>query len=996
MGTRRWPWNGRRAPGQRVWAFRGAYVLQAGQDIHVHQVVDRRRPLRRGDLVRRRLPATLRQTPRAPLRGRADDLAFVRDTVASGNHVVVTGPKGSGKTLLLQHAVNTGALSGRLLGDDVGAVWLAKGFRTAAHAIRELVQECFEVADDAVVDAGLARKELGRVRALVVLDGVDLPPEEARLLLAAMPRSVFVLSSRRDDLWVAGRRRPLGGLPFEDALAMARDELGDVVDAEQVESDWRACGGNPLDVLERAAVRDSARRVGAVPEGVSSAEAVEQAVAIVLGSLTDEAREALRPLVALGDVRWGASLLTAVCEVPESEGAAVLARTRLAHREDGRYRVSDVVTRFDGTGLVPLVARLAEWAAGAGPAAVAAELDVVRRALERALDTEQHEAALALARTASVALAWTRHWGALAVVLGLGVRAAIGAGSVREEVSFRYALAVCQLNDGNSRQAAEVLAGALSLSRDDQDQRLAARVRELNAEIGHLSARSSLSAADAVAARVAEVGSTAVASAKAVRDACVNVLASTPGGAQLLRLVQENPAVVRGVVSIAAVAGLVLATMSASGSREEATAMPPTTTLAGPPPPGRTGVAPGPTTTAPDGTTPTAPVPVPPNATTPGGRVTEDGQPATDDPGHPGDPRTTTTTTPRIEVTAATWGHVRVWSVDAAIGTTRPLSGPTVPDNNEANWTYGPWEMTTPAAGYPTATHVAVGRQRIRLPAVGAPGGSVKVTAQDYAAWGGKVGYQPGVSCQPSTWFQDGADEVVDVVCFDRAGNPADVPFFVRYVAGSASSRRGFVFDDQPTAPTFVPDRRHGVNAGAVTRTGVGRYTADFPGSAGGAVEVTAVGPAPRHCGVVGRRGRLADLACTAPDGSPVDTAFTAASTVEHNLLDDPRKPVGDYLVAEDSPSAPAPAITTRWASGNAPMTLERTATGKYKAHFANGYIRSTAHVTASGVGTHCSITQLNDYSYANDASIWLACFDAAGALTNTGFTLVYTSTRIY
>ncbi|TQM79127.1 hypothetical protein FHX81_1422 [Saccharothrix saharensis] len=885
-----------------------------------------------------------------------------------------------------------------MLGDDVGVVWLSEGFRTAAHAIRELVQACFEVEDDSVVDAGLAREELGRVRALVVLDGVDLPPEEARLLLAAMPRSVFVLSSRRDDLWVAGRRRPLGGLPLEDALAMARDELGDDVDAAEVESDWRACGGNPLDIVERAAVRDSARRVGAVPEGASSAEVVEQAVAIVLGSLTDDAREALRPLVALGDVRWGASLLTAACGVPEGRGAAVLARTRLAHREDGRYRVSDVVTRFAGAELVPLVARLAEWAASAEPAAVAGELDVVERALARALDAEQHESALALARTASVALARTRHWGALAVVLTLGLRAAIGAGSVREEVSFRYALAVCRLNDGSSRQAAELLAGALSLGGDDQDQRLAARVRELNAEIGHLSARSSPSTADLVVARVAELGGTAVASAKAVRDACATVLAGTPGGTQLLKLAQENPAVVRGVVSIAAVTGLVLATMSASGSREEATAMPPTTTVTGPPSSGRTGVAPGPTTTAPGGTAPTAsvtapaPAPARTNATTPGG-VTEDGQPGTGEVGRPADPGSAPT--PRVEV-AATWGHARVWPVDGAVGTTRVLSGPAVPNHNEANWTYGPWEMTTPAAGYPTATHLEIGKQRIRLPAVGAPGGSVKVTAQDYAAWGGKVGYQPGVSCQPSTWFQDGADEVVDVVCFDRAGNPDDVPFFLRYVAGSASSRRGFVFDDQPTAPTFVPDWRHGVNAGAVTRTGVGRYTADFPGSVGGAVEVTAVGPVARHCAVVGRRGQLADLACTAPDGSPADTAFTAAFTVRHNLLDDPRKPVGDYLVAEDSPSAPAPAITTRWASGNAPMTLERTATGRYKAHFANGYIRSTMHVTASGAGHHCAITQLNDYSFANDTSIWIACFDPAGALVNSGFTLIYTSTRIY
>ncbi|MEV1115450.1 hypothetical protein AB0I91_10305 [Actinosynnema sp. NPDC049800] len=994
MGTRRWPGIGRRVPGQRALAFGAAQVLQAGRDIHVHQVVDRRPVLRRGDLVRRALPATVEQTPRSPLRGREDDLAFLRDTVAAGSHVVVTGPRGSGKTLLLQHAANTGALSGRVLGSDVGVVWSTGRFRTAAHAVRELLHECFEVDADAVVPDDLARRALGDVRALVVLDGVDLPPDEALLLLSAMPRSVFVLTSRRDDLWVAGRRRPLGGLSFDDALLMARDELGDQVDADEVAEDWRACDGNPLDVIERAAVRDSARRLGTVPEGVSSAEALAQGVAVVLDSLTDQADRALRTLAALGDVRWGVGLLTAVCGVPEAEGAALLARKRLAHVEDGGYRVSGVVPPFAGADLVPLVERVAEWVAGARPAAVAGEIHVVERALERTLDAELHETALALARTASAALAWTRHWGALAIVLGLGLRAAVGAGSVRDELSFRYALAVCRLNDGHTRQAAELLAGAVSLIGDDQDERLASRVRELDGEVQHLSARQPLSTVDALLARIAEAGGTVAASAKAARDACVGVLTSTPGGVQLARLVQENPAVVRGVVSMVAVAGLVLATMSASGSRDQATAMPPTAAVVGQPP--GTNVTDGPTTTAPDGPV-TAPAPT--NGTTPGG-VPEDREgPGGHDTGRPGYPTTktetgTTTTTTRPTI-PATWGHVRVWPVDGAVGTTRWLSGP-VPDNDEANWTYGPWEMTKPAVGHPTATHVAVGRQRIRLPAVGAPGGSVKVTTQDFAAWGGSVGYRPGVSCQPAGWFQDGADEVVDVVCFDRAGNPDDVPFFVRYLAGSASARRGFVFDDQPTAATFVPDWRHGVNAGAVTRTGVGRYTAEFPGSSGGAVEVTAVGPALRHCAVVGRRGHLADLACTAPDGSPADTAFTAAFTVEGNLLDDPRKPVGDYLVAEDSPTSGAPVITTRWASGNAPMTLDRLSTGKYKAYFTNGHIRSTVHVTAHGRGNHCSVMQLNDYSRADETHVWIACFDSAGALTNTGFTLIYTSTRIY
>ncbi|PSL56189.1 hypothetical protein B0I31_104480 [Saccharothrix carnea] len=995
MGTRRRPGGGREALGQVAVAAGAAQVIQVGRDLHVHQSIDRRldapRPvLRPDDLVRRPLPATLARTLRSPVRGRADDLAFVRDSVAAGRHVVVTGPKGAGKTLLLQHAANTGALS---VGDDVGLLWPARVARSVADVLGDLVHECYELDAGTVVPEGLARRLLADVRAVVVLDGVDLPPDDARLVVSALPRSVFVLTSRRDDLWVVGRQRVLGGLPLADTLAMVRDEVGEP-DVAAVESDWDACDGNPLDVLERAVLRDSARGLGVVPEGLPGAEALAQVVPIVLDSLTGRAREALRPLVALGDVWWGAELLSAVCGVPEEHGADKLARKRLAHREGDRFRVGDVVAGFAppfaDDDLPSLVDRVTEWVSVAEPDAIADELDVVERALKRTLAAELPETALALARAASAGLVWSRHWGALAIVLGLGLRAAIGAGSVRDELSFRYALAVCRLNDGNTRQAAEVLAGAVGLAGDDGDERLAVRLRELDAEVRHLSARQPLSTVDAILARVAELGGTAAASAKAVRDACATALTSTPVG----RLVQENPGVVRGVVSLAAVAGLVLTTMSASGSREEATAVPPTTSVTGQPP-GAAGTVPDPTTTtAPDGPALTGP-PAPTNGTTPRDVPGERRQPGTTDTDRTGTPPTTTIS-PDPPVPAATWGHVRVQYVETPIGTTRALSGPTVPNNDEANWTYGPWEMTNPAIGYPTATHIGVGRQRVRLPGVGAPGGSVKVTTFDYAAWYDGVGYRPGVSCQPSTWFQDGADEVVDVLCFDRAGNPDDVPFFLRYVAGSASGARGFVHDDQPTAATFTPDWRHGANAGVVTRTGVGRYTADFPGSAGGVVEVTAVGPVPRHCAVVGRRGQLADFACTAPGGSPADTAFTAAFTVRHNLLDDPRKPVGAYLVAEDSPTTGAPVTTTRWASGNAPMTLEQLSTGKYRVHLTNGYIRSTAHVTAAGHGNHCSVMLLNDYSRANDASVWIACFDPAGALVDTGFTLIYTSTRIY
>ncbi|WP_158851774.1 hypothetical protein [Saccharothrix deserti] len=492
-----------------------ARIFQAGRDLHIYDAVDQRREvqrrvLARSEFVRRDLPLNLEHTLRAPIRGREDDLSFLRDNVAAGRHVVLAGPRGIGKTLLLQHAANTGTLSARVVADDARLVWLDRVPLCAEDIVQELVHTCYELDPDTVVPDSLARRMLGEVRALVVLDGVDLPPDEARVVISAMPRSVFVLSSRRDDLWVVAKQRSLGGLRLDDAIAMVDDELGEPLDRETVESDWDECDGNPQDVLERAVLRDSARSQGKVPEGLSGSEALAVVIPVVLTSLTDRARDALRALVAFGDVEWGGELLSTVCGVPEARGAGKLARKGLAQRENDRYRVTDLVAGFvppvPESELPGLVDRIAEWVTGALPDAIAWEIRVIERALKRTLDAGMHDTALSLARVASAGLMWSRHWGAWAVVLGLGLRAAVGAESVRDEVYFRYCLAVRRLNDGNTEEAAELLIAAVSLARDDHDEHLATRVRELHAEVQHVAGRQPLSAVDTVLGRIAEAG----------------------------------------------------------------------------------------------------------------------------------------------------------------------------------------------------------------------------------------------------------------------------------------------------------------------------------------------------------------------------------------------------------------------------------------------------------------------------------------------------------
>jgi hypothetical protein len=265
------------------------------------------------------------------------------------------------------------------------------------------------------------------------------------------------------------------------------------------------------------------------------------------------------------------------------------------------------------------------------------------------------------------------------------------------------------------------------------------------------------------------------------------------------------------------------------------------------------------------------------------------------------------------------------------------------------------------------------------MPQAGTPGGTVVVTALDTST--------TGKFCQPEGWYPNGGDEVIDVRCFTQAGAAGDVPFSVFFAAGggdnpiAAAGTRSYVVDNQPTAGTVNPDWQHGRNAGQVVRTGVGNYTADLAGATTGVVELAAIGADPRHCSVTGRHGDSVDIACVDPQGSAADTAFAASVANGQNLLDDNRKPVGDYVVTGGS----------HWG----PATVTRTSTGKYTAQLGNGYTPSTMHVTAEGVGNYCSVANLNENTQ-NDSTIYLACYTANGTPIDTALDLLYASTRIY
>ncbi|RSN34641.1 hypothetical protein DL990_13455 [Amycolatopsis sp. WAC 01416] len=333
-------------------------------------------------------------------------------------------------------------------------------------------------------------------------------------------------------------------------------------------------------------------------------------------------------------------------------------------------------------------------------------------------------------------------------------------------------------------------------------------------------------------------------------------------------------------------------------------------------------------------------LPPPSTSTTGVPRVTSPGAPIGGVTGGPTGGRPTAATPgPGVPGPQAgsTWAHWQVrWASEPGTRQLGPL--PQHPGNEESNWTAGDWTPGRKA----TVTRTGAGRYTVVLPEVGRPGGFVHITANDLGA--------TGSTCQPVRWWQQGADEAVEVGCFARSGAPADSPFTGLFTVGTHR----------------VP----------VIKTGVGTYQV-----AQAAVhQLTPVGSALRHCSGAGQVVR-----CTDSAGIPADTEVVATGASTTTLV--PGHPHGADLRFTT-------AVEHQWLSRPGNATVERTGTGRYTVRVPVGWLPSYTHVSAIGPG-YCTLVSRNDIG-ENNTVLAVACFTPAGAAADGGFHLSYTTTSVY
>jgi hypothetical protein len=353
------------------------------------------------------------------------------------------GESGIGKTYVLSAAANEPWA--RALPD--GVVYLF----AKARALEDLLQECFEEFWDCEppykASAAEVRRDLREREALVLVDSLELPPDEAQALVGTAQRCRFLVGSREQALW-DGKALELAGLPDADALTLFERELGRSVagaDRDAARLICRALEGHPLKIQQVAA--DARRRSRPLADVRAEIEASGGSRRPLLEAATPEEQRILRLLALLDGTSIGEETLAELTGLREAgQVTARLVDKRLVRSHSPRYSV-DGAFAAEIAGFWPLdqdvewaLARSAKWAEThrLELALLSQELDALVALVRSAARRPGVEPLLIrLGRAIGAALAWSRRFGAWGEVLEIVL---VAASHVGDQAAGAWAL----------------------------------------------------------------------------------------------------------------------------------------------------------------------------------------------------------------------------------------------------------------------------------------------------------------------------------------------------------------------------------------------------------------------------------------------------------------------------------------------------------------------------------------------------------------------------
>jgi hypothetical protein len=467
---------------------------------------------------RRPLPVLLRPRPFVRLLGRTKEIAAVEGALRHSLPFEFHADAGWGKTVLLRHLVN------RLspVAHPEGLVYE----RAAGYPLLDILQFIFDAFYETSVPwkptEGQLRHYLQSIRALVVLDDLDLSRGEVDSLLDAVPNCVFLVTAALRNLWGEGRVEPLQGLGDEEGLQLFEREVGRKLSSEErlaAKSLCESLRGHPLGLIEAATLVREAEGKRRVPIADLAREVLSpyRLTSSVVERLTDGERRLLGLLAALAGTPVGPEHVAAVARLPEA-GTVLrgLEEQGLLESEGGGFRLragmsaAHVETLQPERWLRAVVTYFVWWAESHSgqPALLLKQSRALLAALAAAEGMGLREDVLRLVRSIEFAFALAARWGQWETVLRHGLRAAQALGDRAAAAWALHQLGTRATCLGDPQAAIAYLQQALELRRSIGDRPGAALTRHNLRRAkprGWLTRRATIGAGAAVAGMVATI-----------------------------------------------------------------------------------------------------------------------------------------------------------------------------------------------------------------------------------------------------------------------------------------------------------------------------------------------------------------------------------------------------------------------------------------------------------------------------------------------------------
>ncbi len=245
----------------------GKYLLNIKGDVsgqiaignHIMQiqnyggVVNIVKPPPQSSFKKRTRPVQRRPRPYPALLDRVPESLAVQSSLRETISTSVFGEGGIGKTTFLSHMAHlpeTNAFTD-------GVVYLYVKQQGLDDLLQILFDTFYSGAENVMPTTGQLRHRLERIRAVILLDDLDLAREDVQALIAVMPLSCFILASVERSLWGDGKKVFLGGLPEHHRMELFEAELGRPLSEDEKVDARFICDylqGHPLKIIQTASL----------------------------------------------------------------------------------------------------------------------------------------------------------------------------------------------------------------------------------------------------------------------------------------------------------------------------------------------------------------------------------------------------------------------------------------------------------------------------------------------------------------------------------------------------------------------------------------------------------------------------------------------------------------------------------------------------------------------------------------------------------------------